>query len=252
MDNYMVYNIDINIVRGLFMGLVIRVLYNNQNWQSPCKRPGMDGLCQACLRENKNLDIKRPSKSDEVCQGLCWERDLCTNYEWGCTPRGREFGSRAYKGKRVFFVFQQPDHKYTLWGRTTVDSVNVPPKRTLTGHEVGYNSWMRFTAFNPLLRDRWVKDLSDIDLVEEMWKQGRYRFISASKEAELENLMKVTESGKSTESSTNALPISGTIVRLELAPTIITRLKKAANEDGRLPEDIIREAIAGWLRERGV
>ena len=146
------------------MGIVIRVLYNNRDWKSACVRPGMDSLCQKCFAET-NIDITRPSKDDEICTGLCWERDICTNYEWGCTPKGRKFGRRADEGAKVYLVFQQKDNKYTLWGVTKIEAVNVPPKRKLVEHEIGYEQWIRFVPFEPLPRDKWVKNLTALSLL---------------------------------------------------------------------------------------
>ena len=230
------------------MGIVIRVLYNNQNWQSPCRSPAMDSLCQKCLREDNNLNIIRPSENDRVCSGLCWERDLCNNHEWGSA---RKIGNRAYKGAKVFFVFQQPDGKYTLWARTTVDSTNVSPRRQLTDHEVGYRFWMRFSPFKPLPQDKWVKDLRDIDLVGEQWKQGRYRFITTDKETQLERLIDGVVPGKLAESPAVVLSARETVISVNLASTIYSRLQRAAAYEGRQPEEIIKEAVAEWLRSRG-
>jgi hypothetical protein len=253
-DIYIVYDID-NVLKisvsRLNMGIIIRVLYNNKDWKSPCTHPGMDTFCHKCFGEG-NLDIKRPSKDDEICSGLCWERDLCTNYEWGCTPRGRSFGNRAYKGVRVFFVFQQPEHKYTLWGKTTVDSVNVSPKRQLIDHEIGYDSWMRFVPFEPLPTDKWVRDLRDIDLVDKQWKQGRHRFITPEKEAELERRIE----GMTPEQRVSGLDISfpirdNKVVAITFANNIYKRLVEVGKAEGRQLEEIVKEAIAEWLRARG-
>jgi len=233
------------------MGIVIRVLYNNQDWKSPCTHPGNDTFCHKCF-EQSNLDIKRPSRSDDVCSGLCWERDLCTNFEWGCTPKGRSFGNRAYKGIRAFFVFQQHDHKYTLWATTTVESVNVPPKRQLMDHEIGYDSWMRFVPFEPLQTDKWVRDLRDIDLVDNEWKQGRHRFITPEKETELEKRIEGTTPGERISSLHTSLPISESkIVAITFANNIYRRLIEVGKTEGRQLEEIVKEAVAEWLRTRG-
>jgi len=233
------------------MGIVIRVLYNNQNWQSPCKRPGMDSLCSKCF-ENNNLDIKRPNQADEVCSGLCWEQDICTNYEWGCTPKGRKFGKEAYKGVRVFLIFQQPDHKYTLWGSTKVDGVHVSPTRNLAPYSVGYDDWMRFKHFEPLPRDKWVRDLTAVDLVGESWRTGRYRFITAQQEAELEKRIQGIAPEKPAERAASVLAKSNITLNLTVTPIMYGRLESAANEDGRQIDEIVREAIAEWLKRRSM
>jgi len=232
------------------MDIVIRVLYNNMNWKSACVRPGLDSLCQKCFAET-NIDIKRPSKNDEVCNGLCWEQDICINYEWGCTPKGKEFGKRAEEGAKVYFVFQQPNNKYTLWGVTTVKKVNVPPKRNLIEHEIGYDKWLELAPFEPLPTDKWVRDLKDIDLVNEQWKMGRFRFISPEKVAELDGRLE----GKSPESQNYGQPAASPTnkeqtLTITFAPNIYDNLLEVSYTEGRQIVDIIKQAVAEWLRAR--
>ncbi|HOT74072.1 MAG TPA: hypothetical protein PLW42_12350 [Anaerohalosphaeraceae bacterium] len=234
------------------MGMVIRVLYNNMGWNSACARPGTDNLCQKCFAET-NIDIRGPSRDDEVCTGLCWERDICTNYEWGCTPKGRTFGSRAEEGAKVYLVFQQQDQKkYTMWGVTKIEAVNVPPKRKLVEHEIGYDYWLRFAPFEPLPKDKWVKNLTDIDLVDEQWRQGRYRFIDPQKEAELDGRIEGITPQVPNRSLAVPSPIKNEkTFTLAFAPNIHNRLIEISIAEGRQPADIIKEAIAEWLRARG-
>lgn len=233
------------------MGMVIRLLYNNQDWKSPCTHPGTGSLCHKCFADS-NIDIKRPSKNDEICSGLCWERDLCTNFEWGCTPKGRKFGNRAYEGIKVFFVFQQPDHKYTLWATTKVKNVNVPPIRQLIAHEIGYNYWMRFVPFEPLPKDKWVRDLRDINLVDKQWRQGRHRFITPEKKTDLEGLIEGTTSKERFSKPDIRLPISDEkAVSITFSSNIYRRLVEVGKVEGRQIEEIVKEAIAEWLRARG-
>ena len=232
------------------MGIVIRVLYNNQNWKSACVHPFRDSLCQKCFAKT-NIDIERPSQNDEVCTGLCWERDICINYEWGCTPKGKKFGRRAYKGVNAFLVFQQPDNKYTLWGVTKIDAVNVPPKRKLIDHEIDYKQWISFVSFEPLPIEKWVRDLKDIDLVDEQWRQGRFRFISSEKEDELyrriERKSRETPNhGQTTASLTN----EEQTLTIAFAPNIHNSLVEVSNSEGRQIVDIIKQAVAEWLRGR--
>jgi len=150
----------------------------------------------------------------------------------------------------VFFVFRQPGNRYTLWAATTIDAVNVPPIRRLTDHEAEYRFWIRFSPFKPLPEDKWVKDLRDIDLVGEQWRQGMYRFIDPAKEAELERLIKGGVSEKPLGSSPGILPVRGNAVSVSLAPSVYDRLQRAARYEGRELEDIIKEAVAEWLRSR--
>jgi hypothetical protein len=233
------------------VGIIIRVLYNNREWKSPCSHPGTDTLCQKCFAKD-SLDIKSPSRDDEVCSGLCWERDICANHEWGCTPKGRKFGYRAQKGIKAFFVFQQPDHKYTLWGATKVDRVNVAPKRELKDHEIGYYFWITFAPFDALPRDKWVRNLKDVDLVDQKWMQGRHRFITSEKETELEKRIEGTKWKERFSDPGVPLPQRENMrVAVTFAPNIYRSLVEVAKAEGRQIEEIVKEAIAEWLRARG-
>lgn len=229
------------------MGMIIRVLYNNQDWQAPCKNPGKDGGCWLCFENNVN--INPPSLEDEICKGHCWEQHLCTEYRWGCTPQGRMFGYRAYLGMKAFFVFKQSDGNYTLWGRTTVNSVDNKLIEEGRDDEAGF-AFIHFNPFEPLTREKWVMNLSDIQLVGEKWLMGRYRYINSEREAHMEQLIEGLISEKRARNSIATQPISNTNLNINIAPKIYERLEYAANEEGRQIEEIVREAIAEWLKGR--
>ena len=226
-------------------GMVIRLLYNNQGWKAPCTNPGIDPLCHKCFAEG-NLDIRGPSKDDEVCSGICWERDLCTDYEWGCTPKGRKFNQKRTKeGAEVFFVFQQPDNKYTLWGSSKVTDVNVPPIKELPPPWREYKYFMRFVPFEPMPRDKWVKDLTDLDLVDEVWKMGRYRFISPEKKTELMGLIEGTIS-KDQVVSKPVIPVPTTdnkAVSVVFSGNIYKKLAEAGKAEGRQVDEIVASLL---------
>lgn len=229
------------------MGLIIRVLYNNQNWQAPCKKPGKDNLCWLCFENNVN--IKQPNREDDECTGHCWEQHLCTEYRWGCTARGRIFGSRAYPGMKVFFIFKQPDGNYTIWAKTTVSSVD---DRLVGGDredEAGF-AFIHFNPFEPLPREKWVANLSDIQLVGRKWLMGRYRYINAERETYLEELSEGLIPAKQTASTIVPQHISNTNLNINIAPNTYEKLQLIANDEGRQIDEIVREAIAEWLRAR--
>ena len=248
---YMVnYIVNYSLKEGSTMGMVIRVLYNNQGWKSPCVRPGTDNLCQKCFSET-NIDIRVPHRDDEVCSGWCWERDICTRYEWGCTPKGRRFGLRATEGAKVYMVFQQPDKKYTLWGVTEITAVNVPPSRELIEHEKDYKQWIRFVHFDPLPTEYWVRNLTDYALVGEQWRQGRHRYISEEKESELDDRISgIAPQKPSLVLASSSISRNG-VMKIDFAPIINDRLIEISNAEGRQPGDIVKEAVAEWLRDRG-
>jgi uncharacterized protein (UPF0264 family) len=151
---------------------------------------------------------------------------------------------------KAFFVFRQPDGRYTLWGRTTVESVNVPPTGKTESVKAGYTDYMRFAPFDPLPRDKWVKDLTDIDLVDKPLKQGRFRYVTATKEAQLEQRIGGLAPVMQAERAAAVSPRGDIAVNLTVTPTMFGRLESAANEDGRQIDEIIREAIAEWLKSR--
>jgi len=76
----------------------------------------------------------------------------------------------------VYFVFTQPNGKYTLWGITTVNGVDNAIKKDGENRERGF-SFMHFSPFEPLPEDKWVQDLSAQQLVGKKWLTGRFRYI---------------------------------------------------------------------------
>lgn len=230
------------------MSMIIRVLYNNQDWRSPCRTPGKDIGCWNCF-VSAFLGIDPPSRDDEVCTGHCWEQHLCTEYKWGCTPKGRNFGYQAYRGVKVFFVFRQPDGNYTLWGKTTVRDIDDEPAEKGGDYEIGF-AFIHFDPFEPLPQVKWVRNLSDVQLVGEKWLMGRYRYIDAEKEDYLEQLIEGEVSAKQAE-ITAATPASNNVnLSISVMPNIYKKLEGIANEEGRQIDEIVREAIAEWVKGR--
>lgn len=229
------------------MAIVIRVAYNNQNWEAPCRTPGIDTLCWYCFEDI--LDIIPPKWTDEVCSGHCWEQHLCTDCRWGCTPKGRKYGDRAHSGMKVFFVSKQPDRNYTLWGKTTVHSVDDEPVKKGRDDEVGF----AFIHFNPvelLPRDKWIRNLSDVQLVGAKWLQGRHRYINAEQDDYLEQLIKGEVPEKRTEAPVTT-PLGNSVnLNISVTPNIHKKLESIADEEGRQIDEIVREAVAEWIKKR--
>ena len=229
------------------MAMVIRTLYNNQGWRAPCLQPGKDPECWLCFEDN--VAIKAPNLTDEVCSGDCWERYICSRYRWGCTPRGRTFGYRAYRGNKVFFIFKQQDGNYTLWGKSLVKSVDTEPLKQGEEGEIGF-AFIHFDPFEPLTRDKWVSNLSDIQLVGKRWLRGRYRYIDHEKETYLEQLIEGIVLEPQIEIPVLARPTATIDVSVSLMPNICKKLEDIAGEEGRQVDEVIREAIAEWLKDR--
>jgi hypothetical protein len=222
--------------------LVLRTAYNNQDWKAPCNNPWKDSSCHFCFREI--FDIEAPKKADDICSGHCLEQHLCVDLKWGCTPKGRIYGDNARTGVPVIFVFKEPDGRYTIWGRSNINS-----KDSVLNSENGF-AFIHFNPFKPLPRDKWVTGLSDVDLVGAKWLQGRHRYIGIELATKLDHLI---EGKELTPTAMNyTLHAEDSNISAQLAQNVLVRLNKAAREEGRTKEEIIREAIAEWLRIRGI
>ena len=219
------------------MAMVIRTLYNNQDWSGPCIRPGEDPNC-SCFTAWRA--IGRPSLDDEICSGHCWERYICTRYRWGCTPPGNTF-NRAYVGSKVFLVFSQRDGLYTLWGVTKVMGTDGQPRQEGGEDEKGF-AFVHFEPFTPLPKDKWVRDLRDLDLVGASWRMGTFRYISTQQESYLESLLQ----GHRPESQ----PSTYVNFTLKIMGHIDEKLNRIASMEGREKEDLIRQAIAEFVNAR--
>lgn len=166
--------------------IVIRCMYNNQGWSDACIKPGEDPECALCFYSP--VQIEPPKRDDKTCSGNCWERHVCTDFKWGCYPKGNTF-ARAYKGMKVFLVYKHEAGDYSIWGTTTVVDIDSVPMKTGKNYEDGYK-FIHFEPFNQLQEDKWVSGLSANQLVGADWRQGRFRYIDKEKELYLENLIK--------------------------------------------------------------
>lgn len=188
------------------MGMVIRVLFNNEHWKTPCKNPNKDARCWNCYDKNgKPCNVQKVDILPHHVDGSgnckantgdivpCWEANLCKGNKWGCTPKGDSFDpTKAYKGVKVFFVFKQSDPrysyrpsspaKYTLWGWTTIKDRDTQP-----GSD-GY-SYLYFNPFPPLPRAKWVSNLTAGQLVGAPFRRGRFRYVFGKQEAYLKKLV---------------------------------------------------------------
>ena len=238
------------------MSMVIRTLYNNKSWEDRCTAPYKDVECASCFKINpftneRMFMIKQPNRTDEECSGDCWERSICTEYRWGCTPKGKTFGKRAYPGMKVFFVYGQPDGNYTLWGKTTIQSIDDRVLEQGEDFGEGY-AYIHLTPFQPLPKEQWVRNLTDHRLVGEKWLMGRYRYLNASQESFLEDLIGGAKVERQVESPP-VTPYPHTLsLKVSLTSHMDNKLTKIAHDEGRQKEEIIREAIAEWIRQRGL
>ena len=234
------------------MAIVIRTAYNNNNWKGPCNNPGKDPLCRQCFWGS--IQVKPPNKDDIICSGDCWERRICTEYKWGCTPKGRLYGPGAYSGATMYLVFTQPDGKYTIWGKTKVSSTDDKVITTGKNFEDGY-AFIHFEPFEPLPRDKWVTGLSDIQLVGARWLQGRHRYIDSNQEKRLAQLIEGQTTSQATISVPSAVKSSTSkseqiTLEITIASSILKKLEEIASTEGRTINELVRQAIAEFIRNR--
>jgi hypothetical protein len=147
---------------------------------------------------------------------------------------------------KVFFVYRQRGGKYTLWGKTNIRSVDSEPVKEGQSYEKGF-AFAHFEPFEPLPREKWVADLTADELVGAPWRMGPHRFISREQEMKLEERIQ----GIAHEEQ---LPITQTAgskaVMVNLSATMYTKLENIAGDEGRELDEIVREAVAEWLRTR--
>jgi hypothetical protein len=233
------------------MGIVIRTVFNNQGWAGPCKDPYNDPRCHGCIDGKVNVNNRKPIRVDGngFCEGdiqhgelWCWEQTLCTEKSFWGNPQGK-WGHRAYPGEKIYLVYTEPNGSYTLWGKTEVDRVNNSATPAPELH---------LKPFKPLPNNKRVRGLSAVILVGKKWGQGSFRYIDADREAFLDASIGGNQpKSSSAEGSMNFSSVAGYVsLTLHLKANVLERLGKIAGTEGREKEDIIREAIAEWLKGR--
>jgi len=170
-------------------------------------------------------------------------------YKWGCTPQGRFFGYEAYRGSKVFFIFKQSDRNYALWGKTTILNIDEELIKKGREYEIGF-SFIHFNPFEPLPREQWVRGLTDIQLVGNKWLMGRYRYIDANQEDYLEELIKGIGTKATIEVRHAPQPSNNMDLNINVTMNIFKKLQSIADDEGRQIDEIVREAIAEWVKGR--
>lgn len=243
-------------------GLVIRTVFNNQKWRAPCREPWNDPQCYKCRSGNLFINRGNPIQQDEdgFCIGTnpvplhglceqpiwCWEQVLCVKYFWG-NPTGK--WRQVETGMPVFFVYQEPDRTYTLWGWSTIREI-----RNDTTYEYPL---LFFEPFEPLPEERWAKNLTSEAITGiKRWNMPFYRYLD---KIHTEYLLSLVE-GKKLSFETLSSPSETEIIKereyevlkLPLRKDIFQKLGEVAWREGRDIKDLIREAVADILRRRGV
>ncbi|MHB8109987.1 MAG: hypothetical protein ACYDHW_08140 [Syntrophorhabdaceae bacterium] len=234
-----------------YEGLVIRTAFNNQGWADRCRNPLTDDRCFKCRDGKLFINHGKPVEEDSQgrCEGnpenyplnhpldreqlhWCWEQVLCKRYFWG-NVRGR--WRSTFPGMPVYFVFSKSDGSLTLWGSSTVERIDNTPDKYPP---------VFFNPFVPFPEDKWIRGLSGKEITGSEWRQGNFRYLDAKHEGYLASLIK----GGSRE---NIAPTRHDNINIELRRDIRDKLEGIAEIEGRQIEDLIREALAKLIRERG-
>ena len=239
-------------MKGKVEGIVIRTVFNNQGWAGPCKKPLDDPRCYICKRGIlPGINGGNPIVEDAegICYGdfgafavpedeWCWEQTLCSKLFWR-NVRGK--WREASEGMPVYFVFSNRDNSLTLWGRAEIDSIDN--KLVLPT--------LFFKPFSPLPENKWIHGLTGVEITGKQWRQGHFRYLDDKHETYLASLV---EKGKKAKQKDAPAIVSTTKEKLELQfrKDIRDKIKKIAFIEGRTEEDLIREAVAKLIRERGL
>nr|MDO8079374.1 hypothetical protein [Candidatus Freyarchaeota archaeon] len=161
------------------MDIIIRAVFNNQNWMGKCTNADKDPRLYKC--QEKVVDIRFPDsgafKTDRNgnCACLwCYESTLCTEYRWVSDK------SFEKANGKVFFVFPDTDNTLVLWGTSEVDHI-----------ESGRNAyWLYFKEFKPMPEENWIRGIRAKDIFGVNWGQGTYRYLDEEQTKILEKLIR--------------------------------------------------------------
>jgi hypothetical protein len=234
-------------------GLVIRTVFNNQGWAGRCVNPTSDPQCFKCAKGLlPGINQGNPIHEDEdgLCQGnpdgaycpgdsWCWEQNLCKKFYWRRAKEGQ--WSSVSIGMPVYFVYPEFDKSLTLWGQTLIDKIE---------NENPCLSTLYFKPFKPLPRDEWVRGLNGKYITGQDWKQGQYRYLDKVQDKILRSLIN-KEIDVDTTHKHLPSPRGYDSVNVQLKKEIRDKLERIAEAEGRDIEEIIREATAKLIRERG-
>ncbi|MBM4147154.1 MAG: ribbon-helix-helix protein, CopG family [Nitrospira sp.] len=234
-------------------GIAIRTAFNNNGWVGSCKNPKSDYRCFKCVKGELLVNFSRPINEDdegnckgeisedyplsEISQLWCWEQNLCKKYYWGNLKGQWRF---AIVGMPVYFFYTEYDRTLTLWGHSHIERID-----NNLSHPTLF-----FTPFNPLPDDKWIKGLSGKEITGAKWGQGFFRYLDEQHEKYLKTL--IEGNGKrEIIKKTNYILESSDTINIKLNRDIQNKLEKIANNEGRDISDLIREAVAKLIRDRG-
>jgi hypothetical protein len=236
-------------------GLVIRTAFNNQGWAGRCKEPvTKDRRCHKCVDAVFFINEGKPIKEDQdgYCTGdgsgmyksnqflrnlephWCWEQLLCRKLFWG-NPLGQ--WRWVFIGMPVYFVYGERDRTLTLWGHSTIDRIE---------NDFDEYPLIYFKPFEPLPEKKWVKGLTAEEIYGKLWKMGTYRYLDENHERYLASLV----AGEGRRKVAASEPYEEQLT-LGLRGDMKEKLVRIAENEGRGVEELLREAVAKMVRERG-
>jgi len=239
-------------------GLVIRTAFNNQEWAGRCKNPLNDKRCFKCIEGGLYINHGNPIEEDEHgdCKGdpenyplnhplnkiephWCWEQVLCKKYFWG-NPLGS--WRSADIEMPVYFVYPESNGTMTLWGYSTIEKID---------NSLDEYTPISFKPFEPLPKEKWVRGLTGKIITGKKWGQGIFRYLDEHHERYLASLVTGEKVEETVRQSIQSSLKSFENINVELKPEIKQRLQKIGEAEGRDVKELIREAIAKLIRERG-
>ncbi len=241
-------------------GLVIRTVFNNQGWAGRCINPldAIDLRCFKCVEGGLYINRGNPVEEDKngYCKGepeeypltdissegndyWCWEQVLCKKYFWG-NVKGR--WRNVFIEMPVYFVYTELNGTLTLWGHSRIKKINNEPK---------VYPPIFFEPFDPMPEEKWVKGLTGEVITGKPWKQLHYRYLNDVHEKYLASLIEGRETHESRKDFIHSLE-SYENINIELKRDIKEKLQKIAHIEGREMKELLREAVAKLIRERGL
>ncbi|MDP2167126.1 MAG: ribbon-helix-helix domain-containing protein [Thermodesulfovibrionales bacterium] len=234
-------------------GLVIRTAFNNQGWAGRCKHPLNDQRCFKCRDGRLFVNWGKPIEEDEhgICKGnpenyplsgdgkyWCWEQVLCKKYFWG-NVKGK--WRQVSIGIPVYFVYGDLDNTLTLWGHSIIENVDNEPDEYPP---------IFFKPFVPMPQSKWIKGLTGREITGKSWRQLHFRYLDEIHENYLASLVEGKGNYEHRKNPIHSLE-SYENLSIELKRDIKEKLDKIARVEGREVKELIREAVAKLIRERG-
>jgi len=153
-------------------GIILRVCYNNQDWQDRCKDPVNDPKCWRCTKSpTTEINKKKPVKTaiDGYCIGdiprWCHEQRLRSNYIWPLSKKGKR--TLLQEGMDVFLFYYRDRFSYVYFARTKILQIS--------GEVILFDKDNFIMLFN-----RYVISKSKLEALaglSDPWRQGTYRVI---------------------------------------------------------------------------